>query len=151
MSQSLVQIYVHIVFSTKHRKPFLEDNDFRGRTQRYLAGICKNLDCPALMVGGVEDHVHVLCRLGKTIGIAGLVRDLKRDSSKWVKAEQSTLAEFHWQQGYGAFSISPSHVGALREYIADQEEHHHHETFQDEFRRLCKKYGLKIDERYGWD
>ena len=104
-----------------------------------------------LIVGGVEDHVHVLCRLGKTIDVADLIRDLKRDSSKWIKSEQPRLAEFHWQQGYGAFSISPSHVDALKEYIINQEEHHRHESFQDEFRRLCKKYGLEIDERYVWD
>jgi REP element-mobilizing transposase RayT len=151
MSQSLVQIYVHIVFSTKHRKPFLEDNEFRDRTHRYLAGICKNFDCPALLVGGIADHVHLLCRLGKTVDIADSIRDLKRDSSKWVKAEESRLADFHWQQGYGAFSISPSHVNALKKYITDQEEHHRHETFQDELRRLCRKYGLEIDERYAWD
>ena len=82
MSQSLVQIYVHIVFSTKHRKPFLKDMEFRDRTHRYLAGICKNLNSPSVIVGGVEDHVHMLCRLGKTIEIADLIRDLKRDSSK---------------------------------------------------------------------
>ena len=151
MPQSLVQVYVHIVFSTKHRKPFLKDKEFRERTHRYLAGICKNLNSPALIIGGVEDHVHILCRLGKTIEIADLIRDLKRDSSKWVKAEQPRLAEFHWQQGYGAFSISPAHVDALNDYIANQEEHHRHESFQDEFRRLCTKYGLEIDERYVWD
>ena len=151
MSQSLVQIHVHLVFSTKHRRPFLGNDAFRDRTHRYLAGICKNLDCPALVVGGVPDHVHLLCRLGKTLGIADLIRDLKRDSSKWVKAEQPRLAEFHWQQGYAAFSVSPSHVEALKKYITDQEQHHQAETFQDEFRRLCRKYGLEIDERYVWD
>jgi len=151
VSQSLAQIYVHIVFSTKHRKPYLKQKDFRDRTHRYLAGICKNLDCPSLIVGGVEDHIHILCRLGKTVDIADLIRDLKRDSSKWVKSEQPRLSKFHWQQGYGAFSISPSHVGDLKEYITDQEQYHRHETFQDEFRRLCAKYGLEIDERYIWD
>ena len=151
MPQSLVQIYVHIVFSTKHRTPFLKDEEFRDRTHRYLAGICKNLKSPALIIGGVEDHVHILCRFGKTIDVADLIRDLKRDSSKWVKSEQPRLAEFHWQQGYGAFSISPSHVDDLKHYIANQEDHHRQESFQDEFRRLCKKYGLEIDERYVWD
>ena len=72
MPQSLVQIYVHIVYSTKHREPFLKDKEFRDRTQRYLAGTCNGLNCPALMVGGVEDHVHILCRLGKNVGIADL-------------------------------------------------------------------------------
>ena len=151
MPQSLVQVYVHVVFSTKHRAPFLADKEFQQRTHRYLAGICKNLNCPALIVGGVEDHVHILCRLGKTTDISELVRDLKRDSSKWVKDEQSNLNEFHWQQGYSAFSISPSHIDALMSYIANQEEHHRQESFQDEFRRLCKKFGLEIDERYVWD
>ena len=151
MSQSLVQIYVHIVYSTKHRKPFLRDAEFRDRTQRYLAGICRGLASPALMVGGVADHVHILCRLGKTVEIADLIRDLKRDSSKWIKAQQPRLADFHWQHGYGAFSISPSHVQALNDYIARQEDHHRRETFQDEFRRMCRKYELDLDERYVWD
>jgi REP element-mobilizing transposase RayT len=151
MPQSLVQIYVHIVYSTKHRKPSLRDKELRDQTQRYLAGICKGQKCPALIVGGVEDHVHILCRLGKSIAIADFIRDLKRDSSKWVKTVEPRLADFHWQNGYGAFSVSPSHIEALKEYIANQEEHHRHETFQDEFRRLCKKYGLEIDERYVWD
>jgi REP element-mobilizing transposase RayT len=151
MPQSLVQIYLHIVYSTKLRRGFLKDPEFRQRTHAYLAGICNNLKCPALIVGGVEDHVHILCRFAKTITVADLLRDLKRDSSKWVKDEQPALAEFHWQLGYGAFSVSPSDVEALQRYIANQEEHHRQETFQDEFRRLCKKYGLEIDERYVWD
>ncbi|NQU23059.1 MAG: IS200/IS605 family transposase [Candidatus Nealsonbacteria bacterium] len=151
MPQSLVQIYVHVVFSTKHRKPLLGDDEFRDRTHRYLAGILKNLKCPTLIVGGTEDHVHILCRLGKTIDVADLIRDVKRDSSKWIKAERPRLAEFYWQQGYDAFSISPSHVDALREYIARQLKHHRRESFQDELRRLCRKYGIDIDERYVWD
>jgi REP element-mobilizing transposase RayT len=151
MPQSLVQIYVHFVYSTKHRRPFLRDDQFRDRTHRYLAGICTNLKCPSLIVGGTEDHVHVLCRLGKKICVADLIRDVKRDSSKWIKTEQPALAEFLWQQGYGAFSISPSHVDALKQYIEAQQEHHRRETFQDELRRLCRKYGLDIDERYVWD
>jgi REP element-mobilizing transposase RayT len=102
-------------------------------------------------VGGVEDHVHILCRFGKTIEVAALLRELKRDSSKWVKENNSRLSDFHWQAGYGAFSISPGHVEALRGYIRNQEEHHRRENFQDEFRRLCQKYGVEIDERYVWD
>jgi len=151
MPQSLTQIYLHVVFSTKDRQPFLTDKELRGRTHAYLAGICKNLDCPALIVGGVEDHVHILCRFGKTIEVATLLRELKRDSSKWIKGEQAELGDFHWQAGYGAFSISPSHVDALKHYIRNQEQHHLRESLQDEFRRLCKEYGIEIDERYVWD
>ena len=151
MGQSLVEIYVHIVFSTKHRRPFLTDSEFRAKTHAYLAGILRNSDCPALVVGGVEDHVHLLCRLGKQITISDLLRELKRDSSKWVKTKSPQLAEFYWQSGYGAFSVSPSHVEILRDYIANQEEHHRTESFQDEFRRLLTKYGIEWDERYVWD
>ncbi len=129
MPQSLVQLYVHLVYSTKHRKQYLKAREFREQLLSYLAGICRNLESPALIVGGVEDHVHVLCRLGKSMAVSDLVRDMKRDSSKWIKAEQPRLADFHWQRGYGAFSISPSHVDALKQYIAGQEEHHRHETF----------------------
>ena len=151
MPQSLVEIYVHIVFSTKNRAPFLRDPILRENMHAYLAGICNNLKSPAKKVGGVEDHVHILCRLSKVQDVASLIRDLKRDSSKWVKGEQSQLQDFHWQAGYGAFSISPSHVPALVEYIQNQERHHKRESFQDEFRRLCRKYGVEIDERYVWD
>jgi putative transposase len=149
--QSLAQIYVHIVFSTKIRQPFLTDGTFRERTHAYLKCICDNQGSPSLRVGGAEDHVHILCRLSKTSDVSTLIRELKRDSSKWIKEENPRLADFYWQQGYGAFSVSPSHVDPLKEYIADQEEHHRAETYQDEFRRLCKKYGIEIDERYVWD
>jgi len=151
MPQSLVQIYVHIVYSTKNRAAFLQNKPFRERLHRYLAGICKNLKCPAIIVGGVEDHVHILCRLTSTAALPDLIRDTKRDSTKWVKTEQPLLRRFQWQGGYGAFSVSPAHVDPLKEYIANQEQHHRRETFQEEFRRLCEKYGLRIDERYVWD
>src|SRR5436190_1214210 len=110
MPQSLVQIYVHLTFSTKGRRPFFQDAAFRERTHRYLAGICKGQESPALAVGGAEDHVHILLRLSKTSDISALVRELKRDSTKLIKSENSELSVFAWQEGYGAFSISPSHI-----------------------------------------
>jgi REP element-mobilizing transposase RayT len=151
MPQSLVQLYVHIVFSTKGRAPYLRDSSFRDRVHAYLAGICKNSDSPALRIGGVEDHVHLLCRLSKTLDVSSFIRDMKRDSTNWIHEENPSLADFDWQNGYGAFSVSPSHTGALIEYIANQMEHHRQDSFQDEFRRLCQKYGIDLDERYAWD
>ena len=151
MPQSLAQVYLHLVWSTKHRQPFLTDKEQREKMHDYLAGTCHNLKCPSLIVGGVEDHIHSLCRLGRTITIADLVRDLKRASSGWVKSLSPKLKEFDWQDGYGAFSIGPSHVAGLTEYIRDQENHHRRESFQDEFRRLMRKYGIEFDERYVWD
>ena len=151
MGQSLAQIYVHLIFSTKDRQRFLIDEALRDNTHAYLAGICRNQDSPALIIGGAEDHIHILCRLGKQRTIADLVRELKRDSSSWIKTRKTDLVDFHWQTGYGAFSVSPGHAEELKTYIANQMEHHRHESFQDEFRRVCAKYGVEIDERYVWD
>ena len=151
MSQSLTQVYLHLVFSTKHRKPFLKDDELREHTHAYLVGVCNNINSPSLIVGGVEDHVHILCRQSKNIALKTLIGELKRESSKWVKTEASRLADFYWQTGYGAFSISPTHIQGLIEYIANQKEHHKSESFQDEFRRLCTKYKLEVDERFVWD
>ena len=148
MGQSLAQIYLHVVFSTKIRKPYLKNPELRAELHAYLAGACRNLECPSIQIGGVEDHVHILCQLSKTLSIADLVRELKRESSKWLKPK---IAEFQWQQGYGAFSVSPSHVDALKTYIQNQDEHHRTETFQDELRRLFRKYGVEFDERYVWE
>jgi REP element-mobilizing transposase RayT len=143
MSQSLGQIYVHIVFSTKDRRPFLTDLAIRDEMHRVLGGICNDLRSAVLTIGGVEDHVYILCRLGKTCSPAELIKELKRESSLWVKTKGQEFVDFHWQGGYGAFSVSPGHVEALRQYIANQEEHHRTETFQEEFRRLLRKYGVE--------
>jgi putative transposase len=147
MSQSLSQIYLHLIFSTKDRLPFLKTKQLRTEMFSYLAGTCRNLDSPALQVGGMPDHVHILCRLAKTITIADLVRELKRESSKWAKDH---IPDFAWQKGYGAFSLSPAHVKPADKYILGQEAHHRTVTFQDELRKLCRKYGLELDERYVW-
>jgi putative transposase len=151
MPQSLCQIYAHIVFSTQGREPYLEDKNLRERLHAYLVGTCNNLVSPSLCMGGVEDHIHILCRVGKTIAVSQLVRELKRESSKWVKIQSEGSPSFYWQKGYGAFSISPAHVDSVIAYIAHQEEHHRAVSFQDEFRTLCRKYGVELDERYAWD
>ena len=153
MPQSLCQIYLHLVFSTKGRVPHLQDNELRDELHRYLGGVCRNHDSPSMQIGGVADHVHLLVRLTKSISVADLVRELKRDSSKWIKIRSSDpyLQDFHWQAGYGAFSISPSHIDAVSHYKSSQDEHHRQESFQDEFRRMCRKYGIEVDERYVWD
>jgi len=151
MPQSLVQVYVHIVFSTKDRQPFLNEPTLRGQLHAYLAGICKKQESPALIVGGVADHVHLLVRLAKVGAISDLIRDLKRNSTIWLKEAEPTKSDFHWQQGYGAFSISPGHLDALTRYITNQEEHHRTISFKEELRRLCRKYGVELDEKYVWD
>ncbi len=151
MPQSLAKVYLHLVFSTKDRAPFLSNRGLRQETHAYLAGACRQLGSPSLIVGGVEDHVHILCYMSRTLSIADLIKETKRESSKWIKAKDDTLSDFRWQGGYGAFSISPSHVDDLRNYIANQKKHHRHESFQDELRRLLRKYDVEYDEKYVWD
>jgi REP element-mobilizing transposase RayT len=151
MSQSLVQNIQHIVFSTKGRSPFLTDPVVRAELHAYLGGVCKNQNSPSIIVGGYVDHVHVVCRLWKSYAIDRFVRELKVESSKWMKTRGEALADFHWQAGYGAFSVSPSHVDALTEYVRHQEEHHRAEPFKTEFLRLLHKYEIEYDEQYVWD
>jgi REP element-mobilizing transposase RayT len=108
-------------------------------------------DCETLIVNGVEDHVHGLFALSRTHSIASVVKEIKRTSSGWVKELSPTLAKFHWQGGYGAFSVSQSNLKDVIRYIENQEEHHKHITFQDEYRAFLKAYGVAYDERYVWD
>jgi REP element-mobilizing transposase RayT len=150
MPQSLAKIYLHIIFSTKERIPFLADKEVRRETHAYLAGTCRGLDAPAVTVGGVADHVHLICTMSRTMTVADFVRDIKRTSSSWLKQQSETTSNFHWQNGYGVFSVSPSHIGVLKKYIARQEEHHRQLSFQDEFRRIMQKYDIEYDERYVW-
>ena len=151
MSQSLSQMYTHIIFSTKYRKPHLTDNDVAAHIHAYIAGICKNLESPAIIIGGAIDHIHILCHLSQNISARDLLREIKRQSSKWVKKTYPALMAFYWQAGYGSFSISPSHLEPLKRYIQNQVEHHRKETFQEGFIRFLKKYNIQYDERYVWD
>lgn len=151
MPQSLTRIHLHIIFATKNRQPFLRDKGLRDDLHAYMAGTCHKLDCPAEIIGGVEDHVHVACRFGKQIEVKDLLAELKRSSSLWIKTQSHKLDSFYWQSGYGAFSVSPAHLNELKIYIANQEEHHRRETFQDEFRRIMREYGVEWEERYVWD
>ncbi|MBI5773223.1 MAG: IS200/IS605 family transposase [Verrucomicrobia bacterium] len=151
MPQSLAKILVHTVFSTKDRRPFLRDRALREELHRYLGGILANLDCQPIIVGGVEDHVHLLCALSRTCTAVEMVKEVKRSSSLWVKTKSPELQDFAWQNGYGIFSVGFSQIGPVRDYIAGQEEHHRKVSFQDEFRLLLKRYEIEFDERYVWD
>ena len=151
MPQSLSRLIVHIIFSTKGRQPFLADQSLRTEMHAVLGALCSKLDSPVIRVGGVADHVHIACHLGRTRAISDLIKEIKRESSKWIKARRRPVPGFEWQSGYAAFSISPTHVDRLVEYINHQEEHHRKESFQDELRRILTNYQLEWDERYLWD
>jgi putative transposase len=149
MAQSLSQLYIHLVFSTKERAPLIK-LEVQARLHAYLAGTCNAIKCPAQKIGGVADHVHLLFRLSRTSSVSDAVKALKTESSKWMKADGGS-PDFAWQGGYGAFSISPAHVAAVETYIEHQAEHHRTKTFQEEFRTLLAKYGVSYDEAHVWD
>jgi len=118
---------------------------------RYLGGILSNLNCQPVIVGGVDDHVHMLSALARTCSAAEMVKEVKRGSSLWIKTKGPGLQEFSWQNGYGMFSIGFSQIPAVMDYIINQEEHHRKISFQDEFRALLRRYEIEFDERYVWD
>jgi REP element-mobilizing transposase RayT len=149
VSQSLVKNLIHLVYSTKSRKPWISAA-VRPNLYAYQAGIFKNLDSPALVIGGTDDHVHALFSLSKNHALKDVVQAVKHDSSTWMKQESKT-PDFHWQAGYAGFSVSPSNVEEVRRYIQRQEEHHRKMSFQDELRLLLERHGIEFDERYLWD
>ena len=150
MPQSLVSLNVHVVFSTKNREPLI-DRELAPRLYGYLGGIVRNTGSVLLAVGGVEDHVHLLVSLGRQSCVSDLVRDVKSNSSAWVHETFPDRARFAWQSGYGAFTVSVSLLARVREYIANQEDHHKKQTFQEEFREFLRRHGIEWDERYVWD
>jgi REP element-mobilizing transposase RayT len=151
MAQSLSRIWIHLIFSTKNRFPFLSDMNLRTDMHGYLARTLRSCDCKTLIVGGVEDHVHALFALSRKYCIADLVKEIKRTSSAWIKDVSRVHSKFHWQSGYGAFSVSHSELDRVYRYIENQEQHHRRVTFQDEFRAFLKAYEIEYDERYVWD
>jgi len=150
MPQSLSNILIHLIWSTRDRRPCL-DPSTREKTHAFLAGVVRQCDCEAYRVGGSTDHVHLAIRLSRTVSVADLVKGAKAASSKWLKTQGPEFADFSWQLGYGAFSVGMSQKEALLLYIDNQEEHHRTRSFQDEYRDFLSKYGIAFDERYVWD
>jgi putative transposase len=151
MAQSLARLWTHLIFSTKDRFPFLSDKSMRADMHAYLATVLRTHECETVLVGGAEDHVHALFALSRNYSIASVVKEIKRTSSGWIKGISPRQGKFHWQSGYGAFSVSQSHLDQVVNYIERQEHHHKRVTFQDEYRAFLKKYGIEYDERYVWD
>jgi REP element-mobilizing transposase RayT len=150
MPQSLARIYLHLVFSTKNREPAIIAS-VRESLHAYIATVLKNLDCHANLINSVEDHVHLLFELARTVSVSQVVEEVKKSSSKWIKTQAGVSAGFAWQSGYGAFSVSQSNVEGVRAYIATQREHHRKQSFQEELRALLAKHQIAFDERYVWD
>jgi putative transposase len=150
MSQSLVNIVVHLVFSTKGRRPLIRDAE-RGQLHAYITGILKNHDSQLIEINSVRDHIHILFAQSKNYAPAKIVEQTKSGSSAWIKTLDPSYSDFAWQKGYGEFSVSPIQVEGVRDYVRKQPEHHQKEDFQSEYRRFCEKNGKPLDERYAWD
>ena len=149
MAQSLSQILLHLVFSTKNREPWINPA-IRAELHAYLAGTCRNLSAEAYRVGGVSDHVHLACTLPRTMAVSQLLEEIKKSSSAWIKQHDSSCRGFAWQAGYGVFSLGQSQFPELLAYIDNQEEHHRKHTFQEEYVAFLKRYGVTYDEKYLW-
>ncbi len=151
MSQALSKIYVHLVFSTKGRTETIPKMHL-AEVHAYVAEIFNNHGCPAIQVGGTANHIHILFLLGKQANLSEIVRTAKSSTTRWIHEKNNNpFHKFFWQEGYGAFSVSNSHVDAVVNYIKGQEEHHKKVSFQDEFRKICQLYKAELDERYAWD
>jgi REP element-mobilizing transposase RayT len=148
MSSTHLSLHCHIIFGTKHQRPLIA-TDWRPRFHAYLGGAIRTLDAVPEAVGGVADHVHLLIGFRATQRLSDIMRDVKRTSSAWVP-ETIGDREFEWQDGYGAFSVSASLLEKVRQYIANQEEHHRKRTFQEEYVEMLKSSGVEYDERYLW-
>lgn len=148
MPQSHAQIWLHVVFSTKKRATFLKDSSFREEMFRMLGHHVKETKSKVVIVGGHVDHVHMLVGLSRQIAVSKFVEVVKTETSRWAK---TTAKHFAWQSGYGAFSVSHSNLPVVEGYIREQANHHAKMSWQDEFRLLCGRHGIEIDERYVWD
>jgi REP element-mobilizing transposase RayT len=149
MAQSLSKVYVHITFSTKDRQNLIDEN-IKESLFQYLGGVCKGLECNPVQVGGYFDHVHILCLLSRKVAQMDLLEELKKQSSKWIKNQGSAYSNFYWQDGYGIFSVNPTQLNIVVEYISNQVVHHKTVSFQDELRAFLKKYNVEYDERFIW-
>ena len=150
MPQSLAKIYIHLIFSTKNRERAVPD-DLRPGLHAYMGGVLRDLGCTAVEINTEPDHAHVLFLLSRTESLSNIVRQVKTGSTHWLQDKQPALRHFHWQNGYGAFSVSQSTLQEVREYVRGQRDNHRVMTFQEEFRKFLTRYEIEFDERYVWD
>ncbi|MCT4560450.1 MAG: IS200/IS605 family transposase [Crocinitomicaceae bacterium] len=150
MAGTYTQIYVHFIFGVKHRQPLLHKS-WREELYKYISGIIREKGQKPIIMGGIEDHIHVLVGLKPTVCLSDLIRDIKNNSSKYINERRLVRGKFQWQEGYGAFSCSTDHVRALYRYIENQEEHHAKKTFQKEYLEFLKAYEIEYNEKYLFD
>jgi len=147
MSQSLCKIYIHIIFHIKTVSPSIKEEHLE-RLHSYIGQLINTRGCQTMLVGGISDHIHMLCQLSKNETVAHLVEEVKRNSSRWIKTIDDRYSHFAWQGGYAAFSVSESVVSKTMDYIRNQKAHHSKFSFRDEYLDFLKLYNINYDERY---
>ncbi len=150
MPQSLVKNYIHIIFSTKYRNDFIDEN-IENELFAYIGTLCKGFESTAIQIGGTDNHIHMLCLLSRKIALMKLVQKVKAHSSKWIKTKGEKYKSLSWQDGYGAFSVSPNNIFVVKNYIKNQREHHKNYDFKKELISYHQKYKIQYDEKYLWD
>ncbi|MHB2150957.1 IS200/IS605 family transposase [Calditrichota bacterium LG25] len=150
MANSYTQILIHYIFSTKRREKLILPK-YEKRIWQFMGGIAKQNGVVPYAIGGIEDHVHLLISLPKTLSVAQAIQLIKGGSSSWIHSTFSELKNFAWQEGYGAFSVSYSKLEKVKTYIENQKEHHRQRSFKEEYLEFLKKYNIPYDERYIWD
>jgi len=149
MTHTYTQLDYHLVWSTKNREPIITPL-FQERLYEYIGGVFRDMNSVCLEIGGVADHLHILARISSTVSISDLIRDVKASSTRWMQKEVLRNGAFSWQEGYGAFSVSPSHLDPITQYIKNQAEHHKSVTFKEEFLRILDKNKVNYEEKYLW-
>jgi len=147
MANTYIKLYTHIVFHIKTSSVKIRNNDLPN-LYSYITGIANNIGCTIIKIGGTSDHVHMLITIPKDKTIIEIVRTIKGDSSKWIKTTDRFYRAFSWQEGYGAFSVSPTLIDKTKAYIQNQEEHHKKHSFDEEYKLFLKAYEVDFDERY---
>ena len=145
------QLLYHIVFSTKERRRWLQTDEFRQSVWSYMAGVTTNLQGHALRIGGYYDHAHLLVRIPAKIAVADFVRQLKACTSKHINESNNAALKFHWQDGYGAFTVGRSEIDAVEKYIDGQMEHHRQLSYQEEYLKMLAEHGVEYDPKYLWE
>lgn len=147
MAQSLCKIYLHIIFHVKTTSPPIADEHLE-RVHSYIGQLVNTTGCKAIRVGGIGDHVHIVCILSKNENVSHLVEELKRNSSRWIKSIAPAYEHFAWQGGYAAFSVSQSQIEKVVSYVANQAEHHKKQSFRDEYLAFLRLYNVEFDDKY---
>jgi REP element-mobilizing transposase RayT len=150
MGQSLSNVLLHIIFSTKNRHPFI-DEVIESELYAYITSISVTCGSYVHKIGGVSDHIHLFTTLPRTLSISDLTEEIKKNSSKWIKTKGQKYYNFSWQKGFGVFSVSASQHNAVAAYISNQKEHHKIQSYQDEYRQFLRLNNVPYDERYVWD